>query len=180
MMRAVVTSAAALLLLAVSIDAQDRAPKATVRSLVGSEGVHAGTSVHVALEVELPDGIHVQADKPRDPLLIPTALTVTAPTGVTVTEIVYPQATDFAQAGQQEPLAVFEQRFVIGATLAFAPAFAEGETAVPARLRYQACNAATCFAPARAEARWLIRVVPGAVPTPDRFVSIFSGIRFRR
>ena len=38
----------------------------------------------------LPDGFHVQSNKPRDPLLIPTELTVDAPAGVTVEEVVFP------------------------------------------------------------------------------------------
>ena len=65
----------------------------------------------------LPEGLHVQSDKPRDPMLIPTVLTIEPPAGVTVAEIAYPEPTDFAQAGQKEPLAVFEQRFVVGAKL---------------------------------------------------------------
>ena len=92
-------------------------PKAEVTPLVDADGVHAGSTVRVALQVALPDGLHVQSDKPRDPMLIPTVLTIEPPAGVTVSEIAYPEPTDFAQAGQKEPLAVFEQRFVVGAKL---------------------------------------------------------------
>ena len=122
----------------------------------------------------------MQADKPRDPLLIATALTIDAPASVTVAKIAYPGATDFAQVGQKEPLSVFEPRFVIGAELRLDRALAVGETVVPARLRYQACNASTCFAPARVETRWLLRVVPPNTPTPAQFGAIFERIRFRR
>ena len=83
---------------------------------------------------------------------------------MTVSEIVYPEPTDFAQAGQKEPLAVFEQRFVVGARLTLDATVAAGDLIVPARFRYQACDASTCFAPSREETRWTLKVVSGATP----------------
>lgn len=41
-------------------------PKAEVTPLVEADGVHAGSTVRIALQVSLPDGLHVQSDKPRD------------------------------------------------------------------------------------------------------------------
>jgi DsbC/DsbD-like thiol-disulfide interchange protein len=155
-------------------------PKAQVTPLVDADGVHAGATVRVALQVSLPDGLHVQSDKPRDPMLIPTVLAIEPPAGVTVTEITYPQATDFAQAGQKEPLAVFEQRFVVGAKLTLDGTLAAGEVVVPARLRYQACDAATCFAPAREETRWTLLVVPSSAAVSARSREVFDRLKFRR
>src|SRR6476659_7950913 len=86
-----------LLLASCVVNAQLTRPKADVVPLVERERVHAGTSARVALKVSLPEGLHVQSNKPRDPLLIPTELTVDAPPGVTVTEIVYPPSTDLKQ-----------------------------------------------------------------------------------
>ena len=47
--------------------AQTRPPEATVTPFVESDGVRAGSPVRVALTVGLPEGLHVQSDKPRDP-----------------------------------------------------------------------------------------------------------------
>jgi DsbC/DsbD-like thiol-disulfide interchange protein len=171
---------AVLASIAACLGAQEAAPKAEIRAVVASDVARAGTSVDVALDVQLPEGVHVQASKPRDPLMIPTALAIEPPTGVAVAEIAYPDATDFAQAGQNEPLAVFEQRFVIGARLTLDRTIPLGDTVVPARIRYQACNASTCFAPVRVEARWLLRVVPEDTHVVAQFSSIFERIRFRR
>jgi len=166
--------------LASAVVAGQGRPKAEVTPLVGSDGVHAGSTVQVALQVSLPDGLHVQSDKPRDPLLIPTVLTIEPPAGVTVAEIAYPEATDFAQAGQKVPLAVFEQRFVVGARLTIDRTLSPGDLVVPARFRYQACDASTCFAPAREETRWTLKLVPEDTPTPARSREVFEKIRFRR
>ena len=55
--------------------AQLRRPRAELTPLVESEGVRAGGPVRLALRVSLPEGVHTQSNKPRDPLLIPTVLT---------------------------------------------------------------------------------------------------------
>ena len=91
--------------------------KAEITPIVESERVHAGSTVRAALQVRLPKGFHVQSNKPRDSSLIPTVLTLDAPAGVSVAEIVFPPPTDLSQIGQSQPLAVFEQDFAIGVSL---------------------------------------------------------------
>jgi DsbC/DsbD-like thiol-disulfide interchange protein len=135
-----------------------RRPQAEVTPVVVSAHVTAGAELRLALKVGLPEGIHVQSDKPRDPLLIPTALTIAAPKGVTLGKAVYPAATDLKQAGQKKPLAVFEREFEETVRGTVAADAARGPLLIPARLRYQACNAQTCFAPATAEATWMVDV----------------------
>jgi thioredoxin:protein disulfide reductase len=150
-----------VLCLASAAHAQLRGIKADATPLVGSDGVHAGTDVRLALQVSLPQGFHVQSNKPRDPLLIATELTVEPPAGVAVAEVVFPTPVDLKQAGADQPLAVFEQNFSVGVRVAVAPG-ATGEIVVPARLRYQACNDTTCFAPTNLTTQWTLHVVPAS------------------
>ena len=123
-----------------------------------SSPVRPSASVQLSLKVRLPEGIHVQSDKPKDPLLIPTVLTLKAPAGVVVDRIVYPRASGFAQTGRREPLAVFDGEFTIEARLTLAADVPAGDLIVPAQLRYQACDASMCYVPARADAQWALRV----------------------
>ena len=158
--------------------AQANRPRATVTPLV--EGpVRAGAHVRVALKVAVPEGLHTQSNKPREPAFIPTVLTVDPPPGVTVDEIVWPPPTDLVQAGANLPLAVFEREFLVGVQLSI-PASATGDLSVPARLRYQACDANLCYPPATAETSWLIHVVAAsAAIKPDPAVaSAFAQITF--
>src|SRR2546427_6219864 len=97
---------ALLLLGACAVSAQPRRPKAEATPLVETDGVHAGSSARVALRVSLPEGVHVQADRPRDPSLTPTILALEPPAGIAVAEIVYPEPTEL-KLGQQQPLVVF-------------------------------------------------------------------------
>ena len=160
-------------------NAQLTRPKADVIPLV--EGpAHSGSPVHVALKVTVPEGLHTQSNKPRDPSLIPTTLAVEAPVGVTVDEIVWPQPMELKQASADKPLAVFDREFLIGVKLTLPASTVTGDLTVPAKLRYQACDANLCYPPATAEVRWVIRVVPGsasAAPDPAH-AREFASIKF--
>jgi thiol:disulfide interchange protein DsbD len=158
--------------------AQIGRPKAEVTPLVERAGVQAGSKARLALKVSLPDGLHTQSDRPRDPTLIPTVLTIDAPAGVTVEEIVFPPATDLKQAGQDLLLAVFEQNFAIGVEVALARNVAVGDLVVPARLRYQACDANLCYPPATADVQWTLHVVPTATAAGASLDPAFATIKF--
>jgi thioredoxin:protein disulfide reductase len=162
------------------LGAQLRRPRAEVTPLIESTAVRAGTSVRAALRVVLPEGLHTQSNKPRDPLLIPTVLTIDAPAGVTWDEVVFPPATDFNSAGQDQPLAVFEHEFMIGVKFTLAGNVATGDILVPAHLRYQACDANLCYPPATANTEWTVKVVPASAvvtPNPDA-IKLFDKIAF--
>ena len=168
-----------MLALASAASAQLRRIPADLTPLAESDAVHAGNVVRLALKVTLPDGLHVQSDKPRDPLLIATELSVDAPAPATVVEVVFPTPVDLKQTGADQPLAVFEQTFIVGVRLSIAPT-ATGELVVPARLRYQACNDKMCFAPASATTQWTLRVVPAGAPTKPLNRDVIDPIAFGR
>jgi thioredoxin:protein disulfide reductase len=174
-------AAVALVVLAFAsaADAQLRRPQADVAPLVEADAVHAGTDVRLALQVVLPEGLHVQSNKPRDPLLIATELTIDPPAGVSVSEVVFPTPVDLKQEGADQPLAVFEQRFSIGVRVALAPGVS-GERVVPARLRYQACNDKMCFAPSTVTTQWTLRVVPAATSITSINGDVMNRIAFGR
>jgi hypothetical protein len=133
-------------------------PRAEVTPAVETSPVRAGTVARLSLRVRLPKDIHVQSNKPRDPSLIPTVLTIDPPAGVTVDAVHYPKATDLAQPNRKEPLAVYGSAFEIGVKVSLAPGVPAGDLVVPATLRYQACNDTVCFPPARATAQWTLNV----------------------
>ena len=144
----------------VSTSPQFRQPTAELTPTVEQQEIQPGQTVTLVLRVELPENIHVQSDKPRDPFVIPTLLTFTLPEGVTVEEITYPASTDFLLAGQQEPLAVFEREFTIEVRLALDADVSPGEMVVPGSFLYQACDDTVCFAPATAAVEWHMHVEP--------------------
>jgi cytochrome c biogenesis protein CcdA len=133
--------------------AQIRGVVATVTPIVESGAAHG--LVRAALQVSLPEGFHVQSNKPRDPSLIPTVLTIDPPAGVTLKEIVFPKPIDAKVLGFDEPLAVFERDFTLGVLFDVTVDRQDG-LRVPGHLRYQACNETTCFPPKTVDAEWTL------------------------
>jgi hypothetical protein len=148
---------AALAMTMAMAETQPGRPRADVTPVVTSVGPEG--EALVVLHVRLPADVHVQASKPRDPSLIPTALMVEAPPGVTVEAITYPAPTELAQAGRAEPLSVLGPEFEIGVRLSIADG-TKGALVVPAKLRYQACNDTVCFPPASATTEWRLGTTP--------------------
>lgn len=169
----------AIVLTASAAWAQTR-PRAAIAAFVETDGVRAGSSTRLALKVSLPEGLHVQSDRPRDALLIPTVLTLDPPAGIHVTSLVYPHPTDFAQEGQAQPLAVFEREFVVGAEIEVASSVPPGSLVVPGRLRYQACNDKLCFAPITEAVEWSLRVVPASSPVKASAPGVFAALSAAR
>jgi thioredoxin:protein disulfide reductase len=161
-----------------SVEAQLMRPRAELTPLVAHESVAAGGEARLALRVTLPETLHVNSDVPRDPALIPTRLTIDPPAGVTVTEIVYPEASDLAQAGQDELLAVFGHTFVIGVRVTLSGDLPAGDLHVPARLRYQACDDQICYLPANADTSWTLQVGPAGTATSAQHREVFDAIAF--
>ena len=154
--------------------------KADVSPVVEADGVRAGSDARVALQVTLPDGYHIQSDKPRDPDVIATTLQIDAPAGVTVAETVFPATIDVKLVGADQPLAVFERTFAIGVRLSVASTVAPGELKVPLQLRYQACNDTTCFAPTTTTAELTLPVVAANAAIAVAHPEVFSAIAFGR
>jgi thioredoxin:protein disulfide reductase len=136
-----------------------RAPaKAEVTPLVETEHAVPGTDVPAAIQVRLPEGFHVNSDKPRDPSLIPVRLEFDAPAGVQMTEVVFPEATELRQRGAEQPLMVFERDFVIGVVFKLAADVKPGALLVPAELRYQPCDETMCYFPTKVPVQWTLNV----------------------
>ncbi len=158
--------------------AQLRRIPAEITPLVESDGVRPGTTVRAALKVALPEGFHVQSNKPRDASLIPTELTIDGPSGIQVEELVFPIAVDFPQEGLDQPLLVFDREFTIGVRLSLPANLPPGELVVPARLRYQACDEKMCYAPSNAQASWTLKVVPAGTTVAAQHGDVLDTIAF--
>jgi cytochrome c biogenesis protein CcdA len=175
--RALIATLALLLISPQIAVAQLQRIRAELTPLVESDA-SPGAPVRAALRVRIPERFHVQSDAPRDPTLIPTVLTVDAPEGISVEEIVFPQASEFEQIGQAQPLLVFEHEFTIGVQLNVSEMAPTGVMEVPGRLRYQACDDRLCYAPVTADVRWTLTIAKPGAGNPRRHADVFNTIAF--
>jgi thiol:disulfide interchange protein len=152
---------------------------AALTPVVAATAVKPGAPVHLALRVVVPEGLHLQSDRPRDPTYIPTTLWVD-PAAATVRELVFPPSTDFRVEGLPESLAVFEHDIVIGVAAVIPAGTAPGQLRIPARLRYQACDNKVCYPPRTVDAAWTVKIDPAGGSADPSNADLFKGIAFGR
>ncbi len=143
-----------------------------------ADAAHAGTTFRVAVQARLEPGFHVNSQEPLEAFLIPTVLTLDPPEGLELAGLAWPTAILLSQAGADQPLAVFEETFAIGAALALDSGLAPGDYAVPGVLRYQACDETMCYLPATAPLDFTVTVVPAAQAVAPRHAELFAGLTF--
>ena len=158
--------------------AQLRKISAELTPVVESDAVHPGTTVRAAVQVALPEGYHMQSNKPRDPLLIPTKLQVDAPAGVKVNEFVFPATIDLKQEDVELPLAVFEREYAIGVSLTLTADVPPGDLVLPVHLRYQSCDDSMCYAPTTIDMTWTLKVVSAATALTAQHAAVLDKIAF--
>ncbi|MCH8203848.1 MAG: thioredoxin family protein [Candidatus Hydrogenedentes bacterium] len=175
-------AALALLILALPVApaaAQPKKVRIDTNLIFETDAAHAGSTIHAALEVDIEKGYHIQSNAPLDEFLIPAILTFTLPEGVEVLEIVYPEAILLvATEISEEPLAVFEGRFVVGIALEIGADVAVGQHAIQAKLHYQACDDKACFQPRDRLQKATLKIVPPDVKLAMLNSEIFEDIAF--
>ena len=124
-------------------DAQDA--KQFVKFLYPEQvSVAANHDSIVDLHFRVNPGLHINSHAPREKSFIPTQLLVAEPPGVTVGPVDFPAGTDFSLAiSPNEKLSVYTGEFVVRAHVKAKA----GDHLIEGQLRYQACDATSCFPP---------------------------------
>ena len=151
-------------------------PTVAIHPVGETDAVHADTTARVGLDITLDAGYHVNSNTPLDDLLIPTVLRLDPPEGFDLEGVAFPDAILLEQVGAEEPLAVFEEEFVIGAALRVDASLAPGTYSIPGTLRYQACNDRMCFNPTNAPVQLDVTVVPDSQPLAAVRADLFAGL----
>jgi len=112
-----------------------------------------GRSVQGNVVMEIPSGLHVQSSRPLDKFLIPTKLEIEAPQGVKVSAPIYPRAVMRNLKFSKSKVAVYEGRAQIRFNLSIPANFNGNSAELKGRLRFQACNDESCFAPVTREVK---------------------------
>lgn len=106
--------------------------------------VSAGKPATADLHFRIASGLHINSHKPYEKNLIPTNLMVVEEPGLKVAAVDFPAGKDFAFSfAPTEKISVYSDEFVLHAHLTAE----RGDHLLQAKLRYQACDASTCFPP---------------------------------
>jgi DsbC/DsbD-like thiol-disulfide interchange protein len=139
-----------------------------------------GRIIQAALVMDIPDGYHVNSNRPLGKYAIPTVLKIDAPGGIKVGPVTYPRSTLRNFSFSQERLAVYEGRAVMRFNVIIPANYETGVIELRASLRYQSCSNDVCFKPETSNVTMPIAVV-GANESVKRINGqIFGGGRRRK
>src|SRR6185436_8763506 len=142
--------------------------------------VKPGGSARAAITVRLPEGFHMNSDKPREENLIPITVSMEAEPSVTGATAAFPEPIDLKQEGAAVPLRVFEREFAIGLQVNVAADASAGAHKLPLRVRYQACDEKQCYLPITAPLELNLSVSANAavVAPPAQMATLLAKLDF--
>jgi len=117
--------------------------KITVAEVV----VHAGKSSVIKMEIEIKEGYHIQANKVKDGLLIPTTVKIDEDKNITTGRQKFPSAKKIKLEGTDDFLDVYDGVFEITIPIKTVAKTPKGEHILDAKFHYQACDNRTCLFP---------------------------------
>ena len=126
-----------------------------VMAPVGKVQVKAGSTANVELDFRIGSEFHINSNKPKSELLIPTVLKLSATQPVRLAALKYPAGHDMSfPFAPTESLSVYSGDFSVTAVVAAPSKATKGNYAVTGELRFQACDRSACYPP---------RSIPGEV-----------------
>jgi DsbC/DsbD-like thiol-disulfide interchange protein len=142
-----------------------------------------GGTFQAAVVMDIPRGLHVNANKPLGKYAVPTVVRVDAPRGFRVTPVTYPRGSTrtFRFGGADSSrLAVYEGRAIFRFSVSVPANHPLGVETVRVSVRFQSCTDEVCFPPATRDLA--LRIAVAGRDTPSNRVNgqLFGGGRRRR
>jgi hypothetical protein len=110
--------------------------------------VRPGGSTPITMEFRVAPGYHINSNKPKSELLVPTVVNLSVPTNLSVAGMTYPVGEDLTfPFSPDEKLNVYTGDFTLKAKVIAAKAISKGTYRVHGMLRYQACDNRACYPP---------------------------------
>ncbi len=127
---------------------------------VGKVRVKAGEPVSVELDFRIGSEFHINSNKPKSELLIPTVLKLQAAEPVSLVAFKYPAGQDVAfPFAPNEKLSVYSGDFAVTAVMKTPPKAAVGDYPITGELRFQACDRSACYPPRSIPVKFSLTVV---------------------
>jgi thiol:disulfide interchange protein DsbD len=130
----------------------------SARALLSLSTFHAGSSGYLAVTADIGEGWHINSNKPLESYLIPTILEVTAPEGIEIVRILYPEPDLVKLEISEGKMPLYHGRTTFGAYIRVSDDIEPGSYEIRATLHYQGCNNLTCLEPTSAGASVTMRV----------------------
>lgn len=143
-----------------------------------------GSTFLAAIVLDIPDGLHVNSNRPLGKYAVPTVVKVEAPRGLKITPVSYPagrvRTFRFGDGAPEERLAVYEGRAIVRFSVSVPAAYELGVARIRVTVRFQSCNDEVCFPPATRELVLPIAIVGRDTPVNHINERYFGGGGRRR
>jgi DsbC/DsbD-like thiol-disulfide interchange protein len=119
----------------------------TVSGSIANGSVARGGSGRGSVVLTIPDGLHVNSNRPASEYAIATVVTVKGPSGVRVGGVTYPRGRNRKFQFSENLINVYEGRVNFPFTLRVPSNFRGSTLRITAAVRYQACTDEVCYPP---------------------------------
>lgn len=150
-------------------------PKLKVSAAASVDAARPGDTFQIAVVLDLPEKVHVNAHEPSEEYLIATEVRFTAPSGFTVGEVAYPESKEIRFSFTDKPVAVYEGQVVFRAPVTVGKAVQEGTAVIPGVLSAQPCDDETCFPPTEVPFKLSLPVVAAGATVKPANAALFAG-----
>jgi thioredoxin:protein disulfide reductase len=106
-----------------------------------------GVSSKLKITLEIPEGIHIQAHKPTEELLIPTKIALKETADISFGDPIYPEPEKLPTLWSEVELLVYEESIDILVPFEVSKNAKSGKSEVEANLAFQGCTATLCLPP---------------------------------
>ncbi len=127
-----------------------------ISTSAGTEVVHIGQRIVLALDIDLPPGVHVYA--PGVQGYIPIDFGIAESTAIAAHPAVYPASKSLLMKAINETVPVYTGQIRVLRDVTIAKGTPPGELLVEGKFRYQACDDKECFLPETVPLKWVLRV----------------------
>ena len=127
----------------------------TISASAGTAVVHAGQRIVLALDIDIPPGVHVYAPGFRG--YIPVDLEIAESTTVAAHPAIYPPSKVMNLKAIGESLPVYTGQIRVLREITIGKDLKPGEMAIAGTLRYQACDDRECFIPETVPLKWTLQ-----------------------
>ena len=153
------------------VRAEPTAPQSNnihVNGFFSVDPAQQGSTFLAAIVLDIPDGLHVNSNRPLGKYAVPTVIKVEPPRGLKVTPLTYPRAQvrafRFGDSAPEERLAVYEGRAIARFSVNVPANYEMGVARIRVTVRFQSCNNEVCFPPATRELVLPIAIVGHDAP----------------
>jgi thiol:disulfide interchange protein DsbD len=117
------------------------------QSVWSMDKARPGDVIHLAVQLTISDGYHINAHQLEDEFLIPTELKIAPMKGLQIASPIYPEAISHQVEFSEKPLSVYEGDVHIIVPVTIGRKLRPGKYTLTGTLKVQTCNDESCFPP---------------------------------